>query len=471
MIERALASRSASRAATPGRSLDVLVLGGGPAAFATAALLGRRGLRGLLVDQGETLADPGHPRAWIFDPKRAPAIARVEEALGLQDAMRRSAVALRPGIRLVSDGPRGRPARRRAELEPEGYRAHTLARFTGLEAPILARSLPEVDQLADQFSAWLGDMTRTQPRSFLARRRWKAAGTEDLELLGPDPDTVPAPLRALASGLAEFLLAGTAGPELGRGAAARVLSAVLAGPRLPDGGRGIDAVLAERAERSGFELHTGRVRDMELRGRRFLVTTEGRRRTEQVDLVIDASAGLDALEVLPRGLVNRRLAPLLAASRPARHRARFGWRVDPDVLPEPLGRSALCLPGAAIGRPAWVSVTRRAPRALVEVEVVLGPGERGSDPRALAEASAGLLRHLAPFFDRGRPEPLETRVTPLCAPDPEDGHGVAGIGVETPIRNFLVAAPGAVLPGALEIDAALHAASQAAEIAARRLKA
>lgn len=462
------ASRSVS---TPGKSHDVLVLGGGPDALAIAALLGRRGMRGLLVDQGRARPSRLRPESWSYDPARSPSVARVEEALGLQDALRRHAPPLGPGLRLVADDPHGRPARARAELDPEGHRARALGRWSQTPAAEIARQLLELEATAERFSSWLAEVPRTLPRPFLARRRWRNLPPEIAALLEPAEAQWPGRLGTLATSLAPFVLAGAPGPQLGAGAAARLLAAVLSGPRLPGEGQGLVAVLADRAERSGFEHHPGRVVSIEPKRRRFLVNVAGRRQADLVDLVIDASDGLDSLELLPRALVNRKLAHALATTRPVAQRIRFGWRLDASAVPEAMGEVALCLPGQASPRPALVTVHRGPERARIEVEVVLSGGELPAGPASAGHEARLLLRQLVPFFERAQPEAEEPTLTPLRGPDPEEGFGLAGVPVETPVKNLLVGSAGALLPGALGLDAAFHAAWQAAEVAASRLRA
>lgn len=450
------------------RTLDVLVIGGSAGALATAALLGRRGMRGLLVEQGE-LGAPSSARRedWAPSDRKNPVLARMHTELGLQDELRRRLFPLNPGLRLVQ-------GRLRDELEPTG--AAALARWSGLpEAQVVDLLSPLVEQ-AVTVSGLLDETGPLPPAGYFARRRFRAHLHGHSELTETRPE-LPTPLASLLEAFASFFSASawpTEGLSVAR--AGRMAELLLDGPHLPDGGRPLRAVLAERAERAGFEIAHGLVESIEPDGRRFELRISGRREVVFVSAVVDASHGLLGLQALGHGAGHKRLGPLLDALRPAAHRARFRWSVDSEVLPEALGRSALLLPsstdlaqGALGGRPYWLSTfalepdaSSGRPRTLVELELSVSPAELQSGLQELERGPRTALGEVAPFFERGHPIAHPARSQPLLSPALEPELQLGGIYPKPPIDRLIPSGP-SVFPGCHPVEGGYLAAFDAAE--------
>ncbi|MEO1234807.1 MAG: hypothetical protein AAFZ18_38530, partial [Myxococcota bacterium] len=224
------------------RSVDVMIVGGGAGALATAAILGKRGLRGLILVPPHTSQPSPHRREdWIWDDRHAPVLGRVHEEIALQDAFRRKAVAVRPGLRFV-----GRE--RRVELEPEDAPSDVFARLLRLEAKDVLRQVRALDGPARKVGEFLEEAPLLPPAGFFERRRLQALLEAHPELTTPAVDTLEPTLFEHLKSLLPFLthqMASELPPSIGR--LARPAHLLLQGPRLSDGGRPLRSLLGDRA--------------------------------------------------------------------------------------------------------------------------------------------------------------------------------------------------------------------------------
>ena len=447
------------------RSLDVLVVGGGAAALTTAALLGKRGYRGLVVDNGELDDTQHYPRDnWSWDDAHAPALARVHELLGLQAAFRRSAQAIRPGLRLITQD-------KRVELEPEDSPADVLARLLQLDRITIIKQLRTIEKSSKKVAQFLESVSVFPASGFFERRKATNAinDCDELSWIGTDyihPELC-SHLEALLPFLTHFGSSAPAPARMGR--LARPARLLLQGPRLPSG-RSLRLVLAERAARGGFEIHRGQLSVLQPDGRRLKVEATQRRAPALVNAVVDASSHLSAVRMLSAHNRYKKLAPILDEAAPRDLMALFEWELDASVLPEPLGQTALLLSSSELPS-AWISIrpTNHSHRVRVVVELPgLDPQYSPDDLGNYLEIARNYIRSIAPFFEHGRAEAQTPRFRPLFDPQLDPHAGLGGLPVRTPVRNVILAGP-VVLPGCVDMEGAYLSALQATEAVAELL--
>lgn len=440
------------------RSLDVLVVGGGPGALATAALLGRRGMRGMVVDQHERGAlTPASRHDWTWDEAASPVAGRVHELLGVQESTRRMAAPLKPGLRWLTPDAR-------VEFEPERTAQALLSELLGINPSLVSEQLVQISESATRVGVFLEDTPALPAGGFFDRRRLasKLADCPDLRVRAENvlEPRLFGPLRGLLP-LLTVMAPSPGGLSMGR--FARPLDLLLKGPRVPDTSRPLREVLGACAARYGFEVHRGKVLSLEPEGRRHRVRASNRRGVDLADLVIDASWGLCGIRTLPERALGKRFTARLEAGAPVAHLARLEWRVDAKALPEPLGPSALLVSWHPRIPAAWLTISDAdQDRALVTVEVPVGMVTSATDLDPTLVRVEALLRAVAPFFSRGRPVREPPQVSPLFSAELDSATGLGGLPVRTPIRNVLVGGP-TVLPGCASLEGAYYAALQAAD--------
>lgn len=441
------------------RSVDVLIVGGDAGALATAALLGRRGLRGLILVPPETsLPSPHRREDWIWDDRHAAVLGRVHEELALQDAFRRKAIAVRPGLRFVS-------RQRRVELEPEDAPSDVLARLLRLEAKEVLRQVRALDGPARKVGEFLEEAPLLPPAGFFERRRLQTLLDAHPELTTLATESLEPTLFEHLQALLPFLthqVANGIPPSIGR--LARPAHLLFQGPRLPDGGRPLRALLEDRAIRSGFETKRARLIRLEPERRRFVVDLEGGRDTYLVDVVVDATGGLEAVMALPQAMQSKRFSPLIERHTPAGYLAEVSWSVDAEVVPEPLGHVALIEDD---GEVLWLTLEHENDRLHLSLEMPV-PVSATQDLDGLRGRARACLERLIPFFSDGRPRPGTIRFEPRLSAQEDDQTGMGGLPVRTPLKNLWLAGPG-VLPGCPRLEAAYHAAAAAADGVSKHL--
>lgn len=446
------------------RSLDVLVVGGGAGALATAALLGKRGLRGLVVDHHELESVAANHRAdWVWDDRHAPILAAVHEELGLQDVFRRQALAVRPGLRLIG-------ARRRVELEPEDAASDVLARLVDLSPKEVLAQVRAIEGAAKKVADFFAKNPPLNPGGFFERRKLTGMVAEVPELSVPATEVVEPRLLAHLQGWLPFLTNQLpSDSSLAVGRLARPVHLLLQGPRLPERGRPLREVLWERAERSGFEIEQDRLTRLEPDGKRFRVTLGQGRGELLVDAVVDASQAMAGLESLPHEIKARKLTALLGMSHPAGYVVELSWIVDREVVPEPLGGAAL-LGGDDGDPPIWLSLRPDEDEARVRlvVERIATLDEQRNQEAKLQADTRARLERLMPFFVEGHPAAQVARWKPRLAAELDPHTGLAGLPTRTPLKNLVLAGP-LVLPGCTALEGAYLAATRAAAAVTQNL--
>jgi hypothetical protein len=321
---------------------EVVVLGGTTAAATIAALLAKRGVRGLLVDEGETTSGPADV---AFADPRSSAFDLVASEIGLVRELeheRRAAAAHR--VQVVFPDMRAELPIERAALLDEGARR--------LSAPRLGPALEALDQLEERTAAFLGEAGELPAPGFFARQRLGGVARRHAAALGDGRAALAQAggLGEALAGLMPFLtyqdfVASEPLPALAVGRLAARFLRGLGAPPQPFGER-----LLEVAEKSGFERVHGAIDRLEAGAKplRFALAKSGGALT--ADVLIDASTDLAGLRTISQRGRPRALGVLLEAAMPRGQLHALALELDRSVLPPPLGDFVLLLNGRKAAR-------------------------------------------------------------------------------------------------------------------------
>ena len=469
------------------RHYETVVIGGRLSAVVAAALLAKRGVRGLLIDEGELATEDPHLLVDSVPADSDSAVIQlVHRELGLQDELRNRSCPVEPMLQVVWPDQRldisDEPSDRLAELH-RGLGGHA----RGVEA-FFERLASAADQVGE-FLQHAGELpasgyfnrrtARTNARRYESVTR--PLGESDL-LSDLDPKAVElfmAPLPYLtyiedrtvdSASVARF---------------ARPLSRFLAGTRCLHNGRTLRGILSGVAERRAFEVQHGALESAEPKGRKVQLRMTGQSDTITADAIIDASGELSGLAVLPHQKRKKDLSETLQTARPRGSLHVMGIEVDDSVIPPGMGHHLLLLNGRRdpsraepdrADRPIWV--TRRPGREAGRTQLVAAhPISAAWTHTGGLDALEGMMRarleRVVPFMDDGRPDvrSLSGRGVgrhsrpvlnhPLFEPGLDPDTGLGGVACRTSLKNVFIAGP-AVLPG-LGIEGEYLAALQAAD--------
>jgi hypothetical protein len=401
---------------------DAVVCGSDLAGLVTATLLGRRGLRVLLVghDQAPQVIQagpyqiPATPAA--LPPPDAEPVARVFTELNLVPVMRQRAPASQPALQLVTP-------RHRVDLgaSDEAFRDEVRREWPH-EADDIDRLLARIGAIDGALGPALGADLTLPPQGFWERRevaqfeaRVRAAAqkpgargrttTDDVLLALPPSHPLRAGMTALAA-LTGGFPPGDAGPT----ALARSVQRARQGFHMLAGGDAelralfldrITAVSGEtRARMTAVEVLTrrGRVHAVRLRPRDEVVGLEH----------LVWAGPVSALAPLCEEKSARRLRELAMGLRPACYRYCLCVLVRPEALPEGMGRRVVSIADPA--RPTieenalliTVAPLRDGEPVALWVECLVPAGVVGSELSYLSIVRSRVrahLRRLMPFSD------------------------------------------------------------------------
>lgn len=442
------------------RSLDVLVIGGGQSALVTAALLGRRGYRGLLVSQGELSPHTCQREDWTWNDAQSPILAHVHEELGLQTAFRIKSGPLKPGLRIVD-------THHRIELESKESPERALRYLTGLSSEELTQNLDRIKEAHLELSSFLQPSLKFPASGFFERRRVDAALMRmSLCTEVSNPSLNPSLLR-LGHSLTPFLTHGVhteRAPTLGQ--MARLLYFVLDGPQLPEYGRPCRELLLDRAHRSGFPLHDGRVSSITRDGRHFRVLLDHRRAPDRVQAIVDASEHLSGVQIMAQTEF-KRLEPI-AADPSAGYIWSIRWQIDKKWVPDQIGCSVLIM--ATPDSPSiWLSAHNLSPNEVLLNAEFFVPHTSSSEPVALmAPKVIAHVQKVVPFLAHHTQQSPPTQHHRVHLIDKSDPTGLGKWTVRTPHKYLFLAGP-AVLPGCLSSEGAYSSALQTVDAITRVL--
>ncbi len=456
---------------------EVVVLGGTTSAAAIAALLAKRGVRGLVVDEGET---SGGPADVAFLEARSAAMDQVASEVGLTHELERERKGLAARrFQIVLPDERVELGASRAELVSEVRRRLRGARVEG--------ALDALDRLEERGGAFLAEAGEIPAPGFFARqklgstaRRHGAALGDGRALLGEAGPLGEALASALPFLTYQDLRRDEPLPALALARAAARLLRGVAAPAQPQRER-----LLEIAEASGFERVHGAIDRLDPSGRplRFALAKTGD--TLTADVLVDASTDLAGLRTISQKGRPRALGVLLEAAVPKGRLHALALEIDRAVLPPPLGDHVLLLNGRRAARAGddGAPEAEDRPILLVSTPEPSTPAHRArllvlhplSEVRVHADGLERLervmrarLERLVPFYADGHPalSRAAIRAHPLFDGELDPVAGVARVSPRTPYKNVFVAGP-VVLPGLGaegEHRTALHVAHAALEL-------
>ena len=391
---------------------DVVILGAGLGALATAALLARRSWRVLVLGQGyrpATYSYDGLPlarRPFTFLSSSSPAWNRIITELAQSQTFRRRVTSLDPMFQVLSPG-------RRLDVPPDSARfgMEIDREFPGVRRIIddlmqeLARANASADAAFDRDVAW-------PPGTFWERRE-TAGALAALPYLtrGRNADAPPDllaefprehPYRTVAEVPARF--SSDAHPPLSSLALARLSGAWTRGVGEVAGGEEeLVDFLVERVTAHGGQVELGEraVSILHGGGKVRGVLIDGDEAPTGVQFVIADMPTRALLDLADGFSASRRaLAALPNVSARAR-RFVVSMCVDDAGIPQPLGRQSFLIPDPASGRPE-VHLQRHPAkdgRALLVAEAILD-AHRPDLFHAAREAVLATVEEFLPFIER-----------------------------------------------------------------------
>lgn len=444
---------------------DAVVCGTDLAGLATAALLGRRGMRVLVCGLERvpaTFAAGGYVLArepGLLPFPDAEPVARVLRELNYVQIVRRRAPALQPAFQLVVP-------QHRLDFGPPDTLARELAREFPADAATITAALARLQETSATLEPLLGMDLTLPPDGFWERR--EVARVEGqlppatTDLLAPLPPYHP--IRAGLTALAA-LTCGFAPADLNAVVQARAYDLARRGTFRLDGGlAALRALFLDRIGTSSGEVRD-KVTPVELvmkRGRVAGLRVRPRDETIGLDHLVWAGP-LSGLVQLCGDKASRKLRDTATAVRAACYRYTLCLLVRPEAIPEGMGPRVIAVrdPAQPLIEDNALSITVGAEdpaRNQVPVWVdCLVPAAAAGGERYLAVLRARLrerLGRLLPFFDRhllvlasphdGLPPELSAAEPSLEAPEPVPA---------TPMAPALTSD----LPRALAVAVAPHA--------------
>jgi hypothetical protein len=471
-----------------------MVVGGRLSATILSALLAKRGLRGMMIDQGELLSLDGKLLPDLVTAEQASlAMEIVHSELGVREDLKVRCRAVTPMMQAIFRD-------QRVDLTPD---KKTLIADLGrafsddlgpLEAALLA--LEEMETQAGSFLANAGELPAT---SFFGRRAAMSAARKKADLTA----TVEAAkmLENLGPELTEMLFAplpfishidGRRGSDVTVARFARVIGRFFRGIARLDDGKSMRELFLDVAERKGFDIKRGAVESIEPRGKQLHVRLAGASEALLTsDVLIDCSADLSGLDTIPHKQQSKELALMLQSAKPKGHLHALSIEVDAEVVSPGMADYLLLLNGRkdrtrfrsndpdAEDRP--ILLTKRTGSSpdrieLIAVHPVTNVHEHAQRIEELETTIRARVERLLPFLPTGNPETrlLNARsARPLLAhPLFEAGldpiAGMCGVPMRTSFKNIFVAGP-AVMPG-LGVEGEYFTALQAADACETLLK-
>ncbi len=470
------------------KRFDAVIVGGRLSAVITAALLGKRGLRCLLVDQGELASSgSGDLNNDLISPETSQVVDVVHRELEVLDTLYRASRWVEPSLQLVFNQARFEVSRDRAPL------IRHMDRQFGPGAESLLRVF---DDSSEEIAQFLSEVPELPPTArFFARRSASSVARKAPTLTTawddvPDLARLPEACRELVRGLAPFLthLDPRSGDASWLGRWSRPLARFMSGVARIDDARGLRGVFLTLAQNKALELRESGVEQVEASGKSWSITIAGAREPVFADILIDASTDLSGVDAMPSRRQGRQLAVTLQAARPRGQLYELGLEVARSALPPCIGPRLLLLNGRrdperfdpsvpdSEDRPILLEVLSAAEphrvRLLARYPVSAAMAHSGGERGGLDRHIRARVDRLFPFFAQGspatyRPESDDLRPAPLLHPhfDPTADAitGLGGVPVRTPFKNLFLAGP-AVLPG-LGQEGEYMAALQAADAA------
>ena len=393
---------------------DVIVCGAELAGVVAAALLGRRGLRVLLLGhdtQRPSFEAGGHVLSRgpaLLPPPDAPAFARVLKELSLVQVMRRRALPMSSGFQVAMP-------KHRFEVTPD---ASVLHRELEREWPQDRATIEDVIARLEKISALIDPLLATEmtiPADGFWERREMARFESQLPRPGLDPFApleTGHPFRS-AAGAVGALATGFGPGDVGAVSLARVFAEARRGQfRLEGAEPALWSLFLEKIETFSGERRE-KVLPVEIvqqRGKAVGLRVRPRDETIGCKTLVWAGPAATALPLLGES-PTRRAREAAQALRPVCYRYGLSLLLGPQALPEGMGPRVLAIADPrrapleenALAITVGIENPREPDRVPVWVECLVPAGAVEAGPGHLA-ALRGRVREqlgrLLPFFDQ-----------------------------------------------------------------------
>ncbi len=461
------------------RHFDAVVVGGGLSASIVAALLAKRQIRGLLIDQDDATDSEGVFPDLLLSQGASRAMRLVHTELGLQEDLRVRSCQLDPSLQVVFPHARLEISQNRDQLVEEIDRV-----FPG-EGESFRAFLTRLDACEDQTGAFIDQAGVLPPRSFLERRRLTHALRRTEDAMGSPLDDstllegLSPSVEAMLLEVLPFLtyLDGHAQEQPTVIRFARAIGRFFRGFSRVEGG--LRPLFLDFARRRGFEVRNGQIETMQARGKAVSVQLSGHRDPVTANALVDASSTLSGLEGAPAKGRGRRLQTARSKSQLFGHLYGLCIEVDRSVIPAGMGPHVLLLNGRrepkaadpsrmAPDAPVWLTMRDAATDGRVELSAYSPVGNGGAGPKekdAVERSITARMERLIPFLEEGRKKRIralsQARAHPIFALQVDSVLGLTGVPNRTPVKNVFVAGP-AVVPG-LGIEGEYISALQAVD--------
>lgn len=456
------------------RHFDAVVVGGRLSAAIAASLLAKRGLRGLLVDQGELAGiEASLPANLVMSDDASLAMRLVHTELGVREDLKVRSRALTPGVQAIFPDERVDLSVSRPALLAEVGRAFGPA-ASGLKG--LLERLDAADRESGEYLANIGELPAS---GFFAKRHAASIARRHPSVMATLKDTrwldgLPDPIVRLITAPLPFLthLDGRSIDGISVLRFARPFARFLRGLSHLEGNVSVRELLLDLAKRKGFEIRRSAMELIDPQGRSIHFGISGSRDVLTTDVLIEASSDLSGLDTVPGAQRGKDLPLMLQAAKPRGFVHSFSIEIDRAVIPPGMAQVLILLNGRngpsrkdesdpdAEDRPILlVSRAARHPHriTLVASHPVSSVRVHAQSLDKLEEVIQARIQRLIPFFSDGRPEVEHANARRSVSSERASGHplfelgldpltGITGISMRTPFKNVFVAGP-AVVPG------------------------
>jgi hypothetical protein len=469
------------------RHYDAVVVGGRLSATVISALLARRGLRGLLIDQGELSSADGRMLSDLVVPEQGSlAMEIVHSELGVREDLKVKSRSIAPVIQAIFPDQRIDVFADRRAFVADWKRAWKL------DAGPFETALAALDEMETQAGAYLANAGELPPTGFFGKRAALSAARKKADLA----QTLEASgiLSGVPEAMIEILLAplpfvthidGRRPADVTIARFSRAIGRFFRGLSHLEDGRSLREHFLEVAERKGFDVRRSAVESIEPKGKTLNIRVAGARDDLiTCDVLVDCSADLSGLDTIPHKLQSKDLALMLQSAKPKGYLHALSLELDADAVPPGMADYLILLNGRkdrsrfdssdpdAEDRP--ILLIRRPGSAagrveLVAVHPVSSVRVHAQRFEELDNVIRARVERLVPFLSSANPtiHPLASRGPrpflshPLFEGDLDPIAGICGVPMRTSFKNIFVAGP-AVMPG-LGVEGEYFTALQAAD--------
>jgi hypothetical protein len=473
------------------RHFEVAVIGGTYSAVLLAAILAKRGVRGILVDQGELAATEVHLSFELgLADEASPAMDLVHSELGIGMDLKRRSKLFDPNLQVILPDQRFDLFADRTQLGSELVRA-----FGESARDEVAALLEQLAALELESSGLLAQIGPLPARGFFAKRSASQLAKKHLKLgqslaeSGLVAANGGAPAAALL-GLLPFATHLDAPDPTGISVIrfVRCVSRIVRGLHRFEPTNTPREIFLEAAKKSGFELMKTSVSSVDPSGRVVKLSLERDLDGVTAECLIDATCNLSGVAAIPNKLRGKGVSELIQEASPKGGLHGLIIELDRLAVPPAMGDNVLLLNGRKAARPIGSGELETEDRPILLLRRAI-PGQQDRlrlyalHPLSAERAAGGGLsrlekmvearvERLIPFLPDANPtvrlfaHPREDQrgaIHPHFDPGLDPMLGISGVSAQTPHKNVFVAGP-SVLPG-LGVEGAYFASLEVAELA------